>query len=80
MNKIGIIGGGVWGSALAKLLSENKVIIYARDKKIVSSIKNHRINPRLKYVIFNDNVSSTSDLKDLHSVDFIFIALPSLLL
>ena len=77
MNKIGIIGGGVWGSALAKLLSGNKVLIYARDKNIVSSINEHRINPKLKYVIFNDNVKSTSNLKDLEKFDFIFIALPS---
>ena len=77
MDKIGIIGGGVWGSALAKLLSTNKVLIYARDKNIVSSINEHRINPKLKYVIFNDNVNSTSNIKDLYKVDFIFIALPS---
>ena len=77
MNKIGIIGGGVWGSALAKLLSGNKVLIYARDKNIVSSINEHRINPKLKYVIFNDNVSSTSNIKDLHNYDYIFLALPS---
>ena len=77
MNKIGIIGGGVWGSALAKLLSGNKVLIYARDTNIVSSINEHRINPKLKYVIFNDNVSSTSNLKDLHNYDYIFLALPS---
>ena len=77
MKRIGIIGGGVWGSALAKLLSTNKILIYTRDKKTVSSINDHRINPRLKYVIFNKNVSSTSRIEDLHKVDFIFIALPS---
>ena len=34
------LGGGVWGCALAKLLSvNNKVCIYARDEKIVTSIK-----------------------------------------
>ena len=35
---IGILGGGVWGSALARVLSKNKVIIYARDENIVKSI------------------------------------------
>ena len=35
---IGILGGGVWGSALARVLSNNKVIIYARDEKIVKSM------------------------------------------
>ena len=77
MKKIGIIGGGIWGSAIAKLLSKNEVLIYARDKKVVSSINDHKINPKLKYVIFNDNVKSTSNIKDLKEVDYIFIALPS---
>lgn len=77
MKKIGIIGGGIWGSAIAKLLSRNQVLIYARDKKVVSSINDHKITPKLKYVIFNDNVKSTSNINDLKEVDFIFIALPS---
>ena len=51
---IGILGGGVWGSALARVLSNNKVIIYARDEKIVKSINEHKINPKLKYSSFNE--------------------------
>ena len=47
---IGILGGGVWGSALARVLSNNKVIIYARDEKIVKSINEHKINPKLNTV------------------------------
>ena len=49
MKKIGILGGGIWGSALAKLLSNSSVIIFSRDEKIVKSINNHRFNPKLKY-------------------------------
>ena len=48
MKKIGILGGGVWGSALAKLLSDDNVIIYARDKNIVESINNKKLIPKLK--------------------------------
>ena len=44
MKKIGILGGGVWGSTLAKLLSNNEVMIYARDEKIISSINEYKIN------------------------------------
>lgn len=77
MKHIGIIGGGIWGSALAKLLSTQNVLIYARDEKVVSSINNNRINPKLKYVVFNEKVKSTSNINDLNDLDHIIIALPS---
>ena len=74
---IGILGGGVWGSALARILSQHKVIIYARDENIVKSINEHKINPKLKYSSFNENVSATSSLSDFTGVTFLFIALPA---
>ena len=77
MKKIGILGGGIWGSALAKLLSNSSVMIFARDEKIVKSINNHRLSPKLKYTIFNDNVKSTLNITDLQKVDYLFISLPS---
>ena len=75
--KIGILGGGVWGSALARLLSNNKVTIFARDSKIANSINNHRFNPKLKYVVFNKNVSAETNFELLSNMNYIFIALPS---
>ena len=45
---IGILGGGVWGSALAKLFSDQEVLIYTRDKKVMDSINEHHFNPKLK--------------------------------
>ena len=77
MEKIGILGGGVWGSALAKLLSNNKICIYARDKQTVKSINDHRFNPKLKYAVFNENVTSTENTKTFNSPKYLFIALPS---
>jgi len=75
--KIGILGGGVWGGALAKLLSNNKVFLFARDEKVVKSINEHHFNPKLKYVVFNENVSAESDINLISEMDFLFIALPS---
>ncbi len=75
--KIGIIGGGVWGSAIAKLLSNNKVCIITRDTNIVTSINEHRFNPRLKYAVFNENVSATADLNEAKDMDYLFLTLPS---
>ena len=59
---IGILGGGVWGSALARILSQNKVVIYARDINIVNSINDHNIKDidqiieRAKFQMFNLNL------------------------
>jgi glycerol-3-phosphate dehydrogenase (NAD(P)+) len=74
---IGILGGGVWGSALARLLSNNKVTIFARDSKVVDSINNHHFNPKLKYVVFNENVTAQTNLDSLSDKQYIFIALPA---
>jgi len=74
---IGILGGGVWGSALAKLFSNKEILIYTRDKKTMNSINEHHFNPKLKYAIFNDNVKATDDLEAISRKDIIFIALPS---
>ena len=75
--KIGVIGGGVWGSALARLLSANNVTLFARDPKIVKSINEHRFNPKLKYAVFNDNVSANINMGLVKEMDYVFIALPS---
>ena len=77
MKKIGIVGGGVWGSALARLFSNSSVCIFARDEKIVKSINEHKFNPKLKYAVFNENVRATLDLTDLQKTDYLVIALPS---
>ena len=73
---IGILGGGVWGSALAKLFSNQEVLIYTRDKKVMNSINEHHFNPKLKYAVFNDNVRATDDLEVITKKKMIFIALP----
>jgi len=72
---IGILGGGVWGSALARVLSQNTVKIYVRDENLVKSINEHKINPKLKYSSFNENVSATSVLSDLKNLSYLFIRL-----
>ena len=77
MKTIGILGGGVWGSALARLLSNYSVCIFARDENIVKSINEHKFNPKLKYAVFNENVRATLDLTDLQKTDYLVIALPT---
>ena len=50
--KIGVVGGGVWGSALARLLSNNNVNLFARDSKVVNSINEHHFKAFIDFECF----------------------------
>ena len=52
MEKIGILGGGVWGCALAKLLSINPVKIFVRDEKLANSINKKKNYSKIKIYYF----------------------------
>ncbi len=79
--KIGLLGGGSWGTALAKLLGEKKyeVIIWAHEKEVVEQINNEHENkvflPDFK---LPENVKATTDLHQaVKDVDMIVNVLPS---
>lgn len=62
---IGILGGGFWGSALAKLFSDQGVLIYTRARKTMNSINDHHFNSKLKYVTLNYNIKAKDDLQEI---------------
>lgn len=65
METIGIIGGGAWGTALAQNFAnaDKKVIIWAREEEVVSSINTaHENTLFLPNVKLHDNISATGSL------------------
>ncbi len=80
-NKIGIIGGGSWGTALSILLSKKgqQVDLWVRDmkqcKKICFSSENVKYLPN---VVIPNNVNVTNDIEEvIHKKDIIVLAVPS---
>ena len=78
--KIGVIGGGSWGSALAILLSDHgqPVIIWVHNEKVVEEINAaHTNSAYLGDLPIPANVRATSSLSDLAACDLIVVVTPS---
>ncbi len=81
MKKIGIIGGGSWGTALAITLSEkgHSVRIWDIDSEHVKAMQRDRENKKfLPGIEFNNNLAPTNTVEEtLHDVDVALFAAPT---
>lgn len=80
--KFGIIGSGSWGTALAKILTDNNNSIswWIRSDKTISHFKNRRHNPHyLNSAYFDTNLLHlTTEVGEvINNVDCIIIVVPS---
>ena len=67
MRKIGVLGGGSWGTALSKVLCENghDVKVWLRDEALCNEIKLTKVNNKyLPNVMLPDNLYFTTDMED----------------
>ena len=80
MEKVGVIGAGSLGTALAQTIAENVDIVYlqARREELVESINNTGYNPEYyPNTKLSDNIIATNDLNDLKDCKIIFLSIPS---
>lgn len=78
--KIGVVGAGAWGTALAQLAATAgcKVTLWARENDVVTSINTRHENDLfLDGVKLSENVVATSNLEDITGSDFIFMVVPA---
>lgn len=78
--KVGVIGGGAWGTALAILANRagSKVTLYTRNNYVIQNIKDHRINDiYLPGIYISPEITIAETSKDVCDSDLVVIATPS---
>ncbi len=77
-SKVGVIGAGSFGTAIANLLAINtEVLLYGRQEEMVHAINTKREHPSLKVQI-NSNITATNDIQQVaEQCNLIFPIVPS---
>jgi glycerol-3-phosphate dehydrogenase (NAD(P)+) len=78
--KLGIIGGGAWGTALAQIASAGgrETLLWALEPDVVEAINTHRENPIfLAGVPLNPAIRATFDLSELNACDAWLAVIPA---
>jgi len=80
MKRIGILGGGAWGTALAQVCARAglDVLLWAREPEVVEAIARDRQNPLfLPGVTLDPAVAATASAHDLLSTDALLAVTPA---
>jgi glycerol-3-phosphate dehydrogenase (NAD(P)+) len=80
LQRLGVIGGGAWGTALAQVAASNDrpVLLWAREPEVVESITTRRENPLfLPGQTLSPAISATGDLGNLADCDAWLVVTPA---
>jgi glycerol-3-phosphate dehydrogenase (NAD(P)+) len=78
--KIGVVGGGAWGTALAQVAArgDRDVMLWARESDVVASINTHHVNDAfLSGVMLSPSIRATGALSDLAGSDALLVVVPA---
>lgn len=78
--KLGVIGGGAWGTALAQVaaVGGDNVVLWAREAEVVDAINSVRENTSfLKGVPLSDYILATGDLAALEACEALLVVTPA---
>lgn len=78
--KIGVIGGGAWGTALAQVAAAkgDEIVLWAREPEVVAAVQTRRENSLfLPGIPLSAAIRPTSNLGDLDSCDALLVVAPA---
>ncbi|MDG1438863.1 MAG: NAD(P)-dependent glycerol-3-phosphate dehydrogenase [Emcibacteraceae bacterium] len=78
--KIGVVGAGAWGTALAQQSAQAgcDVTLWAREEEVVTSVNQRHENEMfLADIPLSNKIKATSNLADIAGVDYIFMVVPA---
>ena len=78
--KIGILGSGTWGTAIANMLANNnhEVVLYGKKIEEIEFLKKTHTHPNLKGCVLSQNIVLTNDIKEgCFNQEVIVFAMPS---
>ncbi len=80
IDRIGVIGGGAWGTALAQVAASGgeEVVIWAREPEVVAAINADHLNPVfLPNIPLSPGIRATGDLAALSRTDALLVVAPA---
>lgn len=79
IGRVGIIGGGAWGTALAQVAAcSGDTVLWAREAEVIDSINQNRENALfLPGVRLRDGVHATGSLAELGGCDALLVVTPA---
>lgn len=81
MSRIGVLGAGTWGMALARMLSKtgNQVTVWSAIEKEIDEFTKTRVHPNLPGMIIPSEIDFTKDIQTVCSdKDILLFAVPSI--
>jgi glycerol-3-phosphate dehydrogenase (NAD(P)+) len=78
--KVGVIGGGAWGTALAQVAASagGETLLWALEPDVVQTINERRENAAfLPGIALNEAIRATSELGDLRACDALLVVTPA---
>ena len=80
MSKVGVLGAGAWGTALAQMLASDgrEVLIWAREEELVEEINSTRTNSLfLPSAKLAQTIRATGDLAEMAALDTLLVVTPA---